>query len=147
MKKILPPILFAFCLLSMVLLHKYYPLMQIAGHPFNFIGIVFMAVGMGLTIAGNRHFSMVGTNIMTFDKPDKLVTTGLFKFSRNPMYLGFSTALLGAGLLAGSLSTIIVAILFVVVTDRFYIRFEENMMQNTFGESYSNYCEQVRRWI
>jgi len=147
MKKILPPILFALCLLAMVLLDQLLPILRIVEYPFNLIGIIFIVLGLSLTITSNRHFHKVETNIMTFDKPDKLVTNGLFKYSRNPMYLGFSMALLGVSLLAGSLVTLVVAVAFILVADRFYIRYEENMMLDTFGESYSSYCKQVRRWV
>lgn len=147
MKKILPPFLFALCLLLMAVLHKFLPIVQFVDHPFNLIGVVLFVFGLCMSIIGKRHFSRVGTNIMTFDEPDKLITDGLFRFSRNPMYLGFSIALLGAALFAGSLAMLIIVVMFVVVSDRHYIQYEENVMRNKFGNSYSDYCQSVRRWI
>jgi len=86
MKKILPPILFALCLLVMALLDYLLPVARIDLVPLSLVGVVLFCTGLGIAIAENRHFSRVGTNIMTFDNPDKLVTDGLFRFSRNPMY-------------------------------------------------------------
>lgn len=147
MKKVLPPTLFALCLIAMIAVNYFSPITRFAVYPFNLIGIVLFFAGLGISTNGKRHFSRVGTNIMTFSAPDILVTDGLFAYSRNPMYLGFSIALIGAALLLGSLATLIIVIGFVLVADMHYIKYEETQMLNTFGDDYVSYCERVRRWV
>ena len=85
---------------------------------------------------------------MTFDKPSKLLTNGLFKYSRNPIYLGLLLAILGVALLTkGSILSLSIVLIFFVITDRWYIAFEEKMMLEKFGDEYTDYCKKVRRWI
>ena len=90
----------------------------------------------------------MGTNVMTFEQPDVLVTQGVYRYSRNPMYLGFVVALLGSSLLMGaSISSFLLVALFFIITDRWYIRFEELEMTKKFGAEYQAYSNNVRRWI
>ncbi len=63
------------------------------------------------------------------------------------MYLGFVIALLGLSMLLGALSPIFVVAAFFVITERWYIRFEEQAMLRVFGDSYSLYKSKTRRWM
>jgi protein-S-isoprenylcysteine O-methyltransferase Ste14 len=147
MKKILPPILFLVSVLLMVLPWKVLPLSIWVSYPFNLLGLIPLFLGLGLTIIGSRKFDQVGTNIKTFNDPNVLVTEGVFKYSRNPMYLGFVLALVGVSVLLGALSSLLVAIAFFVITDRWYVRFEEQAMLRIFGDSYVSYKARTRRWV
>ncbi|WP_231100832.1 methyltransferase family protein [Pseudoalteromonas luteoviolacea] len=101
-----------------------------------------------LSVQAKRLFTRVGTNVMTFDEPNKLVVEGVFRYTRNPMYLGFVISLLGLFLLLGANELSLgVVVLFVLVSDRWYIRFEERMMFEKFREQYQAYCRNVRRWM
>ena len=117
-------------------------------YPYNLLGIFGVAIGLFISIKGKALFKTLGTNIMTFDNPDKLVTEGIYQYSRNPMYLGFVVALLGFALLTGaSIVSFLFVVLFFLITDRWYIAFEEKAMMKTFGREYKAYCQAVRRWI
>jgi protein-S-isoprenylcysteine O-methyltransferase Ste14 len=63
------------------------------------------------------------------------------------MYLGFALVAVGAALLHGSLSSLLLALAFVVVTDRYYIGFEERVMHGVFGSRYGQYAQHTRRWL
>ena len=147
MKKILPPILFLVSVILMVLLWKLFPMSIWVLYPFNLLGLIPLFLGLGLTIIGSRKFDQVGTNIKTFNDPNVLVTEGLFKYSRNPMYLGLVLALVGVSVLLGAISSLLVAIAFFVITDRWYVRFEEQAMLRIFGDSYGSYKARTRRWV
>ena len=147
MKKLLPPALFLISILIMMLLWRLAPTSRNFTFPVSLAGLALLILGLGLTILGSRKFQQVGTNINTFNEPDILVKEGLFRYSRNPMYLGFVIALLGVSALLGSLSTLAVVIAFFVITDRWYIAFEERAMAKKFGEEYEKYKSQTRRWI
>jgi len=148
MKKILPPILFLIFVVTMGATcwgigspHK-------LTHPFTLAGLPLILMGLGLSIVGKKLFQKMGTNVMTFEQPDVLVTQGVYRYSRNPMYLGFVVALFGSSLLMGaSISSFLLVALFFIITDRWYIRFEELEMTKKFGTEYQAYSNNVRRWI
>lgn len=110
-------------------------------------GLPVAVFGLGITMWGSHRFEAVGTNIKTFDDPDLLVTDGLFGWSRNPMYLGFTIALSGLAIGLGSLVGISAPIAFAVASDRWYIPFEEQKMRQTFKARYDDYTRHVRRWF
>jgi len=102
MQKLLPPILFllfiVLILASCWLLGSRHNL----AFPYNLLGIPWILIGYLMAIKGKKLFKKRDTNIMTFEQPDKLVTEGLYRFSRNPMYLGFVIALIGVALVSGA---------------------------------------------
>lgn len=146
-KKILPPVLFLVSVVAAIVFHFLFPIAVLVPNPFSYFGITLILLGLGLSMAGSRKFSQVGTNIKTFNDPDVLVTNGLFKISRNPMYLGFVLALFGLGIFMGSVSAILPAVVFAIVTDRWYVVFEEKAMKNKFGSAYEDYQKRTRRWL
>jgi protein-S-isoprenylcysteine O-methyltransferase Ste14 len=147
MQKVIPPFLFLFCAIAISLLDSYYPIQALLTNPYNFIGIIPLLIGVFMVVSTNKRFSKVKTQIHTFKKPKKLVTDGLFQYSRNPIYLGFSIALLGIALLFGNLSALIPVLLFFLVANFWYIPFEEKNMEMVFGQTYRFYKRRVRRWL
>lgn len=148
MQKLLPPFLYAIILINMALLCWRLDATHYIVYPYNLAGIPLCLFGLLLAVGAKKRFMREGTNIMTFGEPDKLVTQGAFKFSRNPMYLGFAISLFGAAVSLGAgVMSVCGWLTFVIVTDRWYIRFEEQAMRRKFGAVYERYCCQVRRWI
>ncbi|MDF3029106.1 MAG: Isoprenylcysteine carboxyl methyltransferase family protein [Fluviicola sp.] len=91
---------------------------------------------------------MFNTEIHTFKTPQKLVTHGLFKYSRNPIYLGFVIALFGVWiLLSGNLFSLFGVMFFFLIANFGYIPYEEKQMETIFGQEYLAYKNKVRRWI
>ncbi|WP_325176799.1 methyltransferase family protein [Paenibacillus alkalitolerans] len=131
----------------MMLLQKLWPIHFLLRPPYSFLGLPLVITGLTVTMWGSGKFRSVQTNIHTFKEPDKLVVDGLYRYSRNPMYLGFAISLLGVCFMLGAASPFIILALFVAVTDRWYIEFEEKMLQKKFGVDYENYKSAVRRWI
>ena len=147
MKKVIPPVLFVICIVVMVGLWLVFPIMQFVTFPISLVGILPLVVGLGIAKRGSDIFEKTGTNIETFDNPDILVTGGLYRISRNPMYLGFLVALLGVAIMLGNFSSLLVAVGFFVITDRWYIKFEEEAMAKAFGDRYAEYKVKTRRWL
>jgi len=81
-----------------------------------------------------------------FDPPRKLVIRGPYRFVRNPMYIGAVLALAGAALFYKSTPLLAYAVLFLVASHVFVVRYEEPTLRRTFGEEYEAYCRRVRRW-
>ena len=106
-------------------------------------------LGLAIVLAGVVSFRRAGTTIdpVHIERAEKLVTTGVFGLTRNPMYLGFAAMLCGWSLLLGSLWTLSGPFLFVLYIQRFQISPEERMMRAKFGADYDIYTKHVRRWI
>ncbi|WP_179188073.1 methyltransferase family protein [Kiloniella majae] len=147
MQRLLPPFFFLICIVLMGLLGTYYPVIRFLQYPWTLIGLLDLIGGLSITVIAGAQFMRAKTNLKTFNKPDQFVTSGLFKFSRNPMYLGFAISTFGIALYLGALSPFLICVLFILVADRWYIAHEEVVMAETFGEAYMDYKAKVRRWI
>ena len=80
-------------------------------------------------------------------KATKLVTGGVYRFTRNPMYLAMLLLLLALGLKLGNAFNAITAAFFVAYMNRFQIEPEEETLSDLFGKEYKTYCTAVRRWF
>ena len=147
MRRLLPPAFLFLCIIAMGFSHIFLPIAQLLLWPVNIFGVIPLVLGLLLAGAGARQFKREGTNIRTFDDPDKFVTQGLFGYSRNPMYLGFAFAAFGAAIVFGCLMSLVIALAHLMVLDRWYIAFEEQRMAMQFGKEYQVYKNRVRRWI
>ena len=81
------------------------------------------------------------------EKAKKLVIIGIYKYSRNPMYIGILLIITGITVYFGALSSIFVIPLFVTYINNYQIAPEEVALQEKFGESYTHYAQNVRRWL
>ena len=106
-----------------------------------------LGLGLSLNLGGAGLFARLGTNIKTFNDPGRLVDTGLFRVTRNPMYLGFFAMLCGVALALGVASAWIGPVLFFMAAQLWYIPFEERRMHETFGGYYIEYQRRVPRWV
>lgn len=148
MRKILvPPLLLVLSLIGMVAVSRFGPATQWIAPPFDTAGLVIVAVGILLPVWAARIFRKRETNILPYRDPDKIVTEGPFKFSRNPMYLGMLLVLLGAAIKIGSVESLGFVLLFFCVANWWYIPFEEERMRAAFGDQFDAYKSNVRRWL
>ncbi|WP_339723973.1 isoprenylcysteine carboxylmethyltransferase family protein [Maribacter stanieri] len=145
-----PPALVFVCFgLIMYLLAEFLPI----GY-FDFYGrmlLVKILVGLGVLIAimALLQFGRAKTTIDP-TKPDKasnLVVGGIFKFSRNPMYLSLLLILLALGVFLGNAFNILITATFVGYMNRFQIIPEERILLEKFGRSFKDYCILTRRWF
>lgn len=81
------------------------------------------------------------------DKTSRLITKGVYNYSRNPMYLGLLLVLLAFGLTLGNAFNTLVAAGFVSYMNKFQIKPEEEILGEKFGKEYSIYCKLTRRWF
>ena len=144
---ILPPVYLAVCLVLMLALHWLWPGPAIIPKPFGYIGIVDFVAGSAVAVWGNWRFRQATMTIKPFQESSALVTDGLFRYSRNPAYLGMVVGLAGIAVLLGSLAPWLPVPVFAVVVDRKLIHHEEAMLRDRFGPAYEAYCRKVRRWI
>lgn len=145
--RLIPPVWFLGALGAMVLLDLYAPGLRWLGWPWRYAGIALLALSLVLILLPAASFHLAGTTVHPGKPSTALVTGGLNRFSRNPIYLGLVVALLGIAALMGSLTPLVVVALFALVIDRLFITMEERMLRERFGEEYEAYRRRVRRWI
>lgn len=110
-------------------------------------GWVFMLCGLALLAAAIGFFRMKGTTVNPTKKPDKLVTDGIYRMSRNPMYLGMVLILAGFPLATESVIGLVFPLIFFLIMNQSVIPREERMVQGVFGDAYLQYRTRTSRWI
>ena len=146
-KRVLPPTyLFTFIIL-MVLLHFLLPVKEVIPGAWKFLGGVPLLLGTIFNLMADKAFKNNHTTVKPFEVSTTLITTGVFRFTRNPMYLGMVLILAGIATLIGTLSPYAVIPVFIVVIDMVFIKPEERMLAETFGEVWTEYQLKVRRWL
>ena len=146
-KPILPPAYLGAALAAMIVVHFVAPAVHLLSFPVTLTGLGPICAGVALNIAADRAFKALGTTVRPFERSKALVTTGVFALSRNPMYLGMVLILLGAALLLGTLTPFVVVVLFAILLDVRFIRAEERMLAEAFGDDWCAYRRRVRRWL
>ncbi len=145
--KLLPPVLVGILAVAMIASRVWFPGVVLFGPPWVNIGLLGIFGGLYITLSAASQFRHVHTNLKPFKDPDVLVTDGMFRMSRNPMYLGFALFLAGIAVGTGALIPLLLAVLFVFIADRWYIAQEEVAMRRVFGSAYEDYCRTTRRWL
>ena len=121
---------------------------------FSLNGSTALAVGLGvmgmsLGVMGVTQFRIAQTtpNPQALEKVSSLVTSGIYRYSRNPMYLGLVLILLGWAFYLSHFLSFVLLPVFILYMTRFQIQPEEEMMARKFGKTYQAYLNKVRRWI
>ena len=143
----IPPVYFAVALALMGFLHYVFPLAHLVVGPLRYLGLAVVAPALALALWAAALFKHAGTGIVPFSPATSLVLSGPYRFTRNPMYLGLSGLLLGAALLMGSLTALVVVPAFMAVIAERFIGPEEAMLERSFGQAYLEYKARVRRWL
>jgi protein-S-isoprenylcysteine O-methyltransferase Ste14 len=145
--KILPPACLLISIVAMIVLAFVLPIARIISTPWNLIGFIPLLAGIAMNLVADRAFKDADTTVKPYQESKALITDGIYRFSRNPMYLGFVLILLGLALLLAALSPFVIIILFAIAMDRIYIRVEERMLAEKFGDQWNNYRLNVRKWL
>jgi protein-S-isoprenylcysteine O-methyltransferase Ste14 len=111
------------------------------------LAAVFFLCGLAVALAAFRQFSRAGTNIPTHRPTTALVTDGLYRYSRNPIYLALSSAHIAVALAAASPWALLFLVPALVVVRHGVIAREERYLAAKFGEDYARYRARVRRWL
>ncbi len=143
----LPPVFFLCSFVLELGLHFAIPVRRIIPSPWHYIGVALIVAGVSLTGAAVKQFRRAETPLKPSERPTALVTGGLFRVTRNPMYLGMFLLLLGTAVILGTLTPLVVPFAFAYVITSRFIRAEEAFLREQFGEPYVGYCRTVRRWL
>ena len=144
--KIHPPLLAGALLLVTLGLHFMLPEQRLVGWG-QVVGLLFVVVGTGVCCFAAAIFQARETTKNPQGEPTVFVVQPPYTWTRNPMYLGLATALLGLAIFFGSIVMLLAPAVFFAVIDRLVIPREEETMERLFGNDYVAYKERVRRWI
>ena len=110
-------------------------------------GVLFISLGFLLRVWAAVHFYAHQMRVISLEPQDSLVTTGPYRYSRNPLYLGGNVfCFFGAALLLGSPTALVLTALQIPLVN-LIIRREEKQLERKFAEEFRTYKEQVRRWL
>ena len=145
-----PPMIYIASAAIAVLMHWLLPLpwlSDLLGEFLFAVGVLVVAGAIAIDVAAMRAMKRAKTTIMPNKGSEHLVTSGPFSFTRNPIYLGNTMLMIGAGLIAGILWLILLAPVAAYATSKLAIEREEQHLQSRFGKKYRDYMKKVRRWI
>ncbi len=143
---LLPPAVFLIAIVVMAGLHALAPDAPVSGAR-RVLGLLLLSAGAMMNLIAARQFERTATPIRPFEPVRTLVTSGLYRYSRNPMYLGGIVMLTGLALFLGSVSAMLVPPVFAAFVDLRFVRREEAMLSHSLGEEYARYARRVRRWL
>jgi protein-S-isoprenylcysteine O-methyltransferase Ste14 len=115
--------------------------------PIIIIGLGLIGLGFLLAFNSIARFIRAKTGVVPFSESTTLITEGFYKYTRNPMYVGMNSFLLGLILILKNPLNIIFLIIFFFVVRNMFVLKEEVQMEETFGENYLTYKRKVRRWL
>jgi protein-S-isoprenylcysteine O-methyltransferase Ste14 len=146
--KVHPPIVLFLCLCLVYILSHFLPIWAIPAISFDlhwYIGLT----GILLALAGIWEFRKAKTTIDPTqpEKSSHLVSSGIYRVTRNPMYLGMQLIIVAAIIKFGNYYAFIALPCFILYITQFQIKPEERIIEKIFGDEYLHYKKQVRRWI
>jgi len=111
------------------------------------LGSAVTVASLLLFAAGMAIFARARTGILLQKSATRLVTTGPYRWSRNPMYVSFVALYIGGALLANTVWPLVILPIVVAMLVRFVIAREEDYLRRTFRDAYDDYTRQVPRWL
>ncbi len=112
------------------------------------LSVFMFAAGSYVYLSCCNDFAARGQGTPAFwDAPERFVKNRWFLMTRNPMYLGVATMIVGVGFWVGSVSILLYAVVFLLAFHIFVVGYEEPTLRRRYGASYREYCQQVPRWL
>ena len=147
MIKIPPPLIVLTLIISIYFSSKKIDLINI---PFQ-LEISFFILSLGILVFINPVLKFIKSkttiNPIQFEETNRLVTSGIFKYSRNPMYLGMLMIIISTSIFYLNIYSILTPFLFVFWINKFQIKREEAFLAEKFGKEYLSYKNKTRMWL
>jgi len=145
--KIHPPVLVLVHLVAAFLLTWLLPFPASLPTIVEVFGAALVLAGLALAFTAVHQMTLAHTTLDPHGSVSVIVTSGPYRFSRNPIYLGFVFTLIGIPLALGSLWGAVLSPVLVMAMNALVIRYEEVYLERKFGEGYAGYKSRVRRWL
>jgi protein-S-isoprenylcysteine O-methyltransferase Ste14 len=142
-----PPIVALMFIVMAYFLGRFVPLSLVIPGILRSIGLVLTFVGFLLGIGAFMEFRKARTTLDPHGSSKQVVTSGIYRFTRNPIYLGFLLMVIGLPLNSGLYWGIAMAPFYVFIMNRLIIQHEEAYLEKKFGKAYTGYTSHVRRWL
>jgi len=142
-----PPIIALMFIVIAYFLGRFVPLPLPVPGILRSIGLVLTFVGFLLGIGAFMEFRKARTTLDPHGSSKQVVTSGIYRFTRNPIYLGFLLMVIGLPLNSGLYWGIVMAPFYVFIMNGLIIQHEEAYLERKFGETYTSYTSRVRRWL
>jgi protein-S-isoprenylcysteine O-methyltransferase Ste14 len=143
----MPPTYMLIAMIAMIVLNFLFPLAIVIRSPWNLPGIIPIVLGVYISVVAEKSFRDARTTVTPFAESSILVTNGMYRISRNPMYLGFILILIGIAIMMRSLTPFAIIPVFLVVIEKRFVTTEERMLAEKFGRQYTDYKRKTRRWL
>ena len=144
-----PPIQALLSAIMMCLISRYFTHANFSLNGINIFALIFLIIAAIIIILSMYKFKKIKTTISPLrpNKTSSLVKSGIYEYTRNPMYLGLLLMLLSIALFLKNFISFLIIPLFILFITKNQILPEEEALENIFGEEYKNYKNKVRRWI
>lgn len=142
-----PPLIYGGALAAGLLSKALFPAGFLPRAASRMLGLPLVGGGVLLFLSSVRTMRRAGTDVRAYRPTTSLVVEGPYRFTRNPIYLGFTLLYAGITALANSLPSALLLPLVLVVMRRGVIDREERYLERTFGKEYLQYKTRVRRWL
>jgi len=145
--KIHPPVLLVIHILIAWLLGGFVVLPMVVSPLFKSIGLALAGIGFLLGLLSLYAFTKARTTVNPHGSVRAIVSSGVYRFTRNPIYLGMTFMLIGFPLAFGNVWGIPLAPVFILLMNKLVIEHEEAYLEKKFEEAYTGYKSRVRRWL
>jgi protein-S-isoprenylcysteine O-methyltransferase Ste14 len=145
-----PPVLFAGALALGYLLTRYVPIGPGLASPNGLglaVGLIFVGVGFALALRAVQMFRRAGTHVAPGQPATALVTEGPYRFTRNPIYIGFVLVFFGLSIVLTSVWILLLLVPVLLILQRGVVLREEAYLEEKFGDAYRAYAGRVPRWL
>lgn len=143
----IPPVIYLAGLLLGLLIHYFYPIGFLPDAISVWCGVLLILVSILMMLFAVRAFLRAKTALDVYKPTTAIVTNGIYRLSRNPMYLSLTIAYCGIASWINSLWILLLTVPVLIVVDWGIIKREERYLQQKFGDEYLRYKSEVRRWI
>lgn len=142
-----PPLWYAAGLVAAWLISRKFPIFVLPDAGRWTVGALCVLIGLAFIAPAVASFARAKTSVVPVRPTTTLVDTGPYRFTRNPMYVGFTFVYVGIALIANWLWAIIILPIVLVAVYASAIAPEEKFLERTFGKDYTAYRSRVRRWL
>lgn len=142
-----PPLFYLSALIVSSVLHWFYPLPIFASMMPRLLGLPLVIAGLSIIATGRRLMESHGTNIRPTKPTTAIIQTGIYRYSRNPLYLSLTLTYCGLALLINTWWAFLFLPLVLLPMHFFVVLREERYLENKFGDAYREYRARVRRYL
>ncbi len=115
--------------------------------PYKLAGSIFIPMGFMVLLVAWLQFKKANTAIPPNAESTLIVTSGIYRYTRNPMYLGMLLMMLGVAFFMGTIPAMLGPVVFFLIIDKVFIPYEEKDLQLSFGNEYEEFLSTTRRWL